>query len=469
MSTFNHTESLNWLNAQIGQHLDYDQKYGQQCVDFFNFYYKTVTGDNPYTVGYGVNGAKDLWNVPNGNLTKIPDSSTLKPQPGDIAVYGSGWGGGYGHVEIVIETDTTGCTFLGENEHNNPNEGVTRVHRTWAQMRGLIGVMRFNWVVAQPYVITGITPKELRVRPNHYRWNLAQPTFDAIIANPITSSGPEGVVFTAVALLTRPDLPNYSWYLDDANAPHGWNSLDCEEVIVQPMPTPYVPPAAPVVTKAAETYVLLTSLPAYASTDDLVKGKNPTPLPAGIYYVWEKGGTNGIYYRLSHDNIHEENLWVNTVSNKKPLNPPIPKPSERDDTWKAERKFFYQDRNRYDEYELQTDVVVKDLDNKGKSFFISAYKPNSSDNAVLKVYGTVFKKGIKYYILHDPNDVNWEYWYAIPMLNPHTGKPYLLKYSDTYDTTPVKHELTVSEMALEAFARLGYRVMDVVRSLKVRK
>lgn len=141
-------EALTWLNAQIGQRLDYDHVYGDQCVDFFNFYYQFVTGDGPFLDGYQVTGAKSLFGVTNSRLDRIVDSNTLVPQPGDVAVYGATWGNGNGHVEVCISSDAHGSFFIGENEHGNPSEGVVKVYRTWAQMRGLEGVLRFHF--AQP-------------------------------------------------------------------------------------------------------------------------------------------------------------------------------------------------------------------------------------------------------------------------------------------------------------------------------
>jgi hypothetical protein len=138
-------QAVNWLNSQVGRYLDFDGQYGSQCVDFFNFYYQYLTGRNPYSDGYGVPGAKDLWNVPTSRFTKIPDSATLVPQSGDILIYGSSWGGGWGHVEMVLSTTSTGCNIAGANLSGNSGVGVQKVFRTWGGMRGLTGVMRFNF------------------------------------------------------------------------------------------------------------------------------------------------------------------------------------------------------------------------------------------------------------------------------------------------------------------------------------
>ncbi len=141
----NQKQAVDWLNSEVGQYRDFDGAWLAQCVDEFNFYYRFLTGRNPYDDGYGVPGAKDLWNVATSRFTKIPDSPSLVPQPGDILIYGSSWGGGYGHVEMVVAVDANGCTIVGNNLTGNPRLAVQKTYRTWAQMKGLIGVMRFNF------------------------------------------------------------------------------------------------------------------------------------------------------------------------------------------------------------------------------------------------------------------------------------------------------------------------------------
>jgi len=141
----NQKQAVDWLNSEVGQYRDFDGQWQAQCTDEFNFYYRFLTGRNPYDDGYGVPGAKDLWNVATSRFTKIPDSPSLVPQPGDILIYGSSWGGGYGHVEMVVAVDANGCTIVGNNLTGNPRLAVQKTYRTWAQMKGLIGVMRFNF------------------------------------------------------------------------------------------------------------------------------------------------------------------------------------------------------------------------------------------------------------------------------------------------------------------------------------
>lgn len=46
-----HEQALEWLGQTIGMHLDYDGVHGQQCFDYFNYYYEYITGRKPYGDG----------------------------------------------------------------------------------------------------------------------------------------------------------------------------------------------------------------------------------------------------------------------------------------------------------------------------------------------------------------------------------------------------------------------------------
>ena len=150
-------DALNWLNAQKGKSLDYDGVYGIQCVDFFNYYYLYLTGRNPYTDGYGVPGAKDLWNIATSRFTKIannPNDANQLPSVGDILIYNSSWGGGFGHVEVVIGVDQKGFTAIGQRQ-TEANRSATAVYRTWAQsVGGLIGWLSFNGFITSSPIAT---------------------------------------------------------------------------------------------------------------------------------------------------------------------------------------------------------------------------------------------------------------------------------------------------------------------------
>lgn len=102
-------QAIAWCQSKLGQALDFDGQYGAQCVDLFNFYYQFLTGRNPYSDGYGVPGAKDLWNVRVPYFDYIandPKDPNQLPKPGDIMIYNGNMpgSGGYGHVAIVGES-----------------------------------------------------------------------------------------------------------------------------------------------------------------------------------------------------------------------------------------------------------------------------------------------------------------------------------------------------------------------------
>lgn len=94
-----------------GTSVDFDKKYGAQCVDLFNYYNSEVVGapmiGTPVTMG-----ARDLYEADqkarNENYKKLPANSAK--QVGDVLVYGEPHGraveGGklkfYGHVNIYI-------------------------------------------------------------------------------------------------------------------------------------------------------------------------------------------------------------------------------------------------------------------------------------------------------------------------------------------------------------------------------
>lgn len=111
-------QALGWCEGQLGKALDYDGIYGAQCVDFFNYYYRHVTGVNPYSHGYGVPGAKDLLGVNSPAVTIVrnnPNDPNQLPEPGDVLIYGGSMPGtgGYGHVAVVASADAR--TYYEQN------------------------------------------------------------------------------------------------------------------------------------------------------------------------------------------------------------------------------------------------------------------------------------------------------------------------------------------------------------------
>ena len=152
-------DAVNWLLSETGGRLDFDGQFGNQCFDYFNFYYQFLTGRNPYWDGYAVPGAKDIWNVGNDRFTKIandPNDANQIPQPGDILIYNGNWGGGFGHVEMVLSADVNGATVSAQN---TKGQYVSQDYRSWSRIQNaLIGWLSFNGFSVPAPVVVEITP-----------------------------------------------------------------------------------------------------------------------------------------------------------------------------------------------------------------------------------------------------------------------------------------------------------------------
>ena len=181
-------DSINWLNAQNGKKLDFDSMYGIQCVDGFNYYYQFLTGRNPYSDGYGVPGAKDLWNVPTSRFTKVannPNDPNQYPQAGDILIYSVGT---YGHVNMCLSADSKGLTTIGQNEHSN-NGGMEIITRNWATVVGTLKLI--GWLSFNGFTSTNVQPNQRIVGNNGV--NCRERPFTSA---PIVKEGEAGEVLT---------------------------------------------------------------------------------------------------------------------------------------------------------------------------------------------------------------------------------------------------------------------------------
>lgn len=105
-------QALKYAKSLEGKGLDFDSYAGFQCFDLTNYYWF-------YLFGHGLkgNGAKDIptWNDFTGEATVIKNVASTLAQPGDVFVYGSHWGGGYGHTGIVLSATLNSITVLEQN------------------------------------------------------------------------------------------------------------------------------------------------------------------------------------------------------------------------------------------------------------------------------------------------------------------------------------------------------------------
>ena len=106
-------QSVEYLKTLEGKFVDFDGWYGYQCVDLANKYWNYVTGGSLQG-----EGAKDLPYV--NNFSGVADLYNNTPeflaQPGDIVVWTSpSFGGGYGHVSVVLSATLNTLTVIENN------------------------------------------------------------------------------------------------------------------------------------------------------------------------------------------------------------------------------------------------------------------------------------------------------------------------------------------------------------------
>lgn len=101
---------LSWINATNGQSVDFDGAYGAQCVDLVAAYNVRFIG------GPNIRGNGNQWyGNPEAAGAYIQVGPGQTPQPGDIACWGGFYGGGYGHVAIVISDAGGSIKTLSQN------------------------------------------------------------------------------------------------------------------------------------------------------------------------------------------------------------------------------------------------------------------------------------------------------------------------------------------------------------------
>ena len=123
---------VSWTQSQVGKAIDYDGRYGAQCVDLVKAYYAYL-GVSPVQG----NGADYVTNALPDGWTRVKGGA---PQPGDILVYAGNGSNPYGHVGIYESERVT--------YHQN-FEGKQCVQKVAYRYDGLAnpywGYIRPNW------------------------------------------------------------------------------------------------------------------------------------------------------------------------------------------------------------------------------------------------------------------------------------------------------------------------------------
>jgi len=119
-----------------GVEVDFDNRYGAQCVDLVRYYWQMVCGlsrtEQPDTSPSG--GAKDLIN----NLAGLKLTLCPNPRVGDVVVFAPNEANRYsGHVAVIIEIGDGNITVF-EQDGINQGRGAYRKVRTTNAVIGYI-------------------------------------------------------------------------------------------------------------------------------------------------------------------------------------------------------------------------------------------------------------------------------------------------------------------------------------------
>lgn len=131
-----------FVDKYNGKAVDFDKKFGAQCVDLFNFYNSEVVGA-PWIGTPATGGARDLYEVENPERAKFYKklAADSQLQPGDVEVAGEP-NGRYvengvtkflGHVRI----------YIGDGQYIEQNGKISQMTAlTNAKLSGKLGILR---------------------------------------------------------------------------------------------------------------------------------------------------------------------------------------------------------------------------------------------------------------------------------------------------------------------------------------
>ena len=96
-----------------GKYIDYDGYYGYQCVDLYRQFVKEVYGCQQSPP---VSGAAKVWDTYNKDFfTRISNGPVNYPNRGDIVIWNTKAGGGYGHIAIAMDAGSYTFNSFDQN------------------------------------------------------------------------------------------------------------------------------------------------------------------------------------------------------------------------------------------------------------------------------------------------------------------------------------------------------------------
>lgn len=274
------------------------------------------------------------------------------------------------------------------------------------------GWAEYTHAAALPYTIAPITPKPMHLNKDAWRYDLTQPTIQAITDNHEGIS-PAGTNFTAEAIATHID--GYTYVMPNTTDISGYLESDCTNGVWTP-PVPVVPQsqlatAAPatVAPNPNDTFVTKTILQGYSSPAKALSALPPVTMtfqPNNTYYIYNR--LNGMVNITTI--LGQSGAWINPTKN---VVPPVitPKDPVADTTWRGTYRAYA---------EPQTFYFLKNY----KIFDVSGQTPkvcNVARGKKITVYGEFIKNNVEYYRLKVEGDTEFMYWYAVPILDQILG------------------------------------------------
>lgn len=127
-----------WISTTENKKVDFDKRYGYQCVDLFRDYInKVLAREQPN----GVKGAINLWTdyQYNNNLKNI-FNQTMKFHFGDWIIWEPTKSNPYGHIAMYINTQ--GSFFLVFEQDGYKQDGAKLIYRTRKGIAGGLSVRK---------------------------------------------------------------------------------------------------------------------------------------------------------------------------------------------------------------------------------------------------------------------------------------------------------------------------------------
>lgn len=122
-----------FIRTYVGTKVDYDGKYGAQCVDLYRQYLKDVL-DVSQTPA--VTGACEIIDNP-GTLNVTRESSLADYSVGDVLVWGPSKSNKYGHVAILVAIYNTKY-FVVLEQDGYSQDGVKLSFRSRENLKGCL-------------------------------------------------------------------------------------------------------------------------------------------------------------------------------------------------------------------------------------------------------------------------------------------------------------------------------------------